>query len=85
MAAIVVLTALTQHLLPSLSHYPLKQLALVGGLRMGLSLAAVLAVSIAARQYARPEVLIYALPFYLGLLGAETAVTVSQIKKTPTG
>jgi hypothetical protein len=66
--------------LPDLTKQPLKQLAVVGGMRMGLSLVAVLAVCIAARQFARPEVLWYVVPFYLALLASETAVMVAQIR-----
>ena len=79
---VVLITALAQRCLPELAANPLKQLALVGGLRMGLSLAAVLAVCVAARNFTQPEVLLYAVPFYLGLLAAETAVMVSQIRST---
>lgn len=78
--AVVLTTALAQRCLPRFNAHPLKQLALVGGLRMGLSLAAVLAVCLAARQVAQPAVLLYAVPFYLGLLAAETAVMVAQVR-----
>ena len=84
-ASIVVLTAFTQQLLPDLTPHPLKKLAIVGGLRMGLSLAAVLAVILTSHQFAQPEALLYAVPFYLGLLAAETAVMVDQIKKNSGG
>ncbi|MEX2171132.1 MAG: hypothetical protein WD851_17565 [Pirellulales bacterium] len=80
--AVVLITTLVQRCLPDLGADPLKQLALVGGLRMGLSLAAVLAVCVAGRSFSQPAVLLYAVPFYLGLLVAETIVMVSQIRTT---
>jgi hypothetical protein len=78
--AILLVTATAQRYL-RWSEKPIKQLALVGGLRMGLSLAAVLGVFFAVRRFDQPQVLLYAVPFYLGLLAAESAVVVAQVRK----
>lgn len=77
-AAIVLISTTTQALLPELSSEPLKRLALVGSLRMVLSLAAVLAAWVATRDFPHPEVLLYAVPLYVGLLTSESIDSICQ-------
>jgi hypothetical protein len=78
---IVLLTAVFQRCLSRFNSDPLKQLALVGGLRFGLSITAVLVAYMAMRDLSQPEVLLLAVPFYLGLLAAESTVMVVEIRK----
>jgi hypothetical protein len=80
---VVLLTAIAQAYFSNFSSHPLKQLALVGGLRMGLSLLIVLSVCLVFREFARAELLLYTIPFYLGLLVSESIVTARQARLTP--
>jgi hypothetical protein len=82
-AFVILVTALAQGYLPNLDSHPLKQLALVSGLRMSVSLAAVLGVCLALREHVSAALMLYAVPFYLGLLAAESAVMIAQARTTP--
>lgn len=77
---VILMTAGVQHCFPHICADPLKQLALVGGLRFVFSLVAVLLAFLLLGSLPRPEALLYAVPTYLGLLAAESAVLVRQIR-----
>lgn len=73
---IIALTGVTQIAISDIAVTPLQQMALVGGLRMVSSLGAIVAVCVMKRDNLQPEMLLCALPFYLGLLTTETIVLI---------
>ena len=76
--AIVLLTFAMQALNPCLATEPMKQFALVGSFRLILSLTALLLACVSVRESPQPEILLYCVPLYFGLLWSESVVQIQQ-------